>query len=299
MAPDAAQTGLAARRRRGDDRPVAVTLSIISDEIAPDIETAIRFAREHGLGHLDLRSLGGRNLIDIEDAALAALAGKLKAAGLTVACLASPLLKWLPPGMARPPQPHDAFGFDAGAVDEARSFRRCFEICDRLGIRRLRIFSYLAYDGFAPADLDRPLEALLALAERHDCELLLENEPVCNIRTAPALGGLVARIGHPRLRALFDLGNMVVMDAAPAAAEIAALAPAIGYIHLKDWRPGIGMVPLGDGIADHRQALEIIGGRAALERIPLALETHLPARGWEANVAALAALRRLLASLRT
>ena len=34
-----------------------------------------------------------------------------------------------------------------------------------------------------------------------------------------------------------------------------------------------------------------------LEQLPLALETHLPAQGWAANRAALAALRRLLAEL--
>ncbi len=276
---------------------MAYTLSVISDEIAPDIDTAIAFAREHGLRHLDLRSIGGRNVIDLEDDALAALARKLHAAGLSVACLASPLLKWLPPGMAHPPQRHDAFGFDAGAVDEARCFRRCFEICARLGIRRLRIFSYLAYDGFATGDLARPLSALLDLAERHDCLLLLENEPVCNIATAPALLDLVAGIAHPRLRALFDLGNLQAMGAPPAAAEIAALAPWIGYIHLKDYAPERGIVPLGEGAADHRRALAIIAGAASLEDIPLALETHLPAEGWAASAVSLAALRRLLAAL--
>lgn len=273
------------------------TISVISDEIAPDLDTAIRFAREHGLSHLDLRSLDGRNIIDLEDEALDRLARRLAAAGLAVGCLCSPLLKWLPPGMARPPQRHDAFGFDAGAVDERRSFARAFAICDRLGIRRLRIFSYLAYEGFAAADLARPLAALLELAERHDCILLLENEPVCNINTAAAMLDLVAATAHPRLRALFDLGNFAVMDAAPTAAEIAALAPWIGYIHIKDHAAGRGMVPLGEGEVDHRQALAIIARHAALERLPLALETHLPAEGWTANAAALAALRRLLAEL--
>lgn len=277
--------------------PVAYTLSVISDEIAPDIDTAIRFAQEHGLDHIDLRSLDGRNLVDLDDDALAMLAGKLKAAGLTVACLASPALKWLPPGSGQRLQRHDAFGFDAGAVDEMRCFRRCFEICDRLSIRRLRIFSYLAYDGFAAADLARPLAVLLELAQRHDCLLLLENEPVCNIRTAPALLDLVAGMAHPRLRALFDLGNFHVLGAPPSAAEIAALAPWIGYIHLKDHAPGRGMVPLGEGAVDHQRALAAIAGITALERIPLALESHLPARGWEANAVALAALRGWLGAL--
>jgi len=276
---------------------MAHTLSVISDEIAPDIDTAIRFAGEHGLSHVDLRSLDGRNLIDLDDGELAALARKLRDAGLAVGCLCSPLLKWLPPGMARSPQAHDAFGFDAGKVDETRLFRRAFAICDRLGARRLRIFSYLAYDGFAPADLERPLAALLDLAERRDGVLLLENEPVCNINTAPAMRAFVSGVAHPRLRALFDLGNFAVMDAAPEAAEIAALAPWLGYIHIKDHMPGRGMVPLGEGAVDHRGALAVIARHAALEQLPLALETHLPAQGWAANRTALAALRRLLAEL--
>ena len=273
---------------------MAHTLSVISDEIAPDLDTAISFARAHGLDHLDLRSLDGRNILDLDDAAVDAVARRLDAAGLAVGCLCSPLLKWLPPGMARPLQAHDAFGFDAAGVDEAQCFRRAFGIAERLGVRRLRIFSYLAYEDFAARDLARPLASLLDLAERQDCVLLLENEPVCNIRTPRAMLDLVAGAAHPRLRALFDLGNFVGAGVAPTAAEIAALAPWIGYIHLKDHLPGRGMVPLGEGEVDHRGALALIAAGADLAQIPLALETHLPAQGWAANAAALAALRRLL-----
>lgn len=271
------------------------TISVVSDEIAPDIDTAIRFAREQGLRHLDLRSLGGRNLIDLDDAEIDAVGAKIAAAGLTPLCFASPLLKWLPPGMERPLQAHDAFGFDAGAVDETRLFRRAFAICARLGISRLRIFSYLAYEGFAPAHLDRPLEALIDLAERHDCLLLLENEPVCNLSLLPALAAFFAERAHPRLRLLFDLGNLQAMGAPPQAAEIAAVAPSVGYIHIKDHAKGRGIVPLGEGEADHRGALAIISRAQPLASLPFALETHLPQEGWRASAAALAALRRLLA----
>jgi len=276
---------------------VAPLLSVVSDEIAPDIDTAIRFACAHGLAHLDLRSIGGRNLIDFENAELDALRRTLAAAGIRVACFASPLLKWLPPEIAAPPQPHDAFGFSAGAVDEPRRFRRAFEICARLGISRLRIFSYLAYDGFHLERLRRPLAALIELAERHDCELLLENEPVCNIRGIADMAAFRAEFAHDRLRLLFDLGNLASMGETPSPAQITALAPGIGYIHIKDLAPGGGFVPLGQGTVDHRGAFAAIAAAAPLDAIPVALETHMPRQGWGACAAALAALRPMLAEL--
>src|SRR5262245_826842 len=37
--------------------PIAARLGITSDEVSPDLETALRFAREFGLGWVEIRSL--------------------------------------------------------------------------------------------------------------------------------------------------------------------------------------------------------------------------------------------------
>ena len=51
-----------------------------------------------------------------------------------------------------------------------------------LGAPHMRIFSYLRYSGFRPADLNNEtdLRKLLGLAGHYDT-LQLENEPVCNV----------------------------------------------------------------------------------------------------------------------
>ena len=59
----------------------------------------------------------------------------------------------------------------------------------------MRIFSYLRYGGFRPADLGRltnQLSKLLGLAGHYDITLQLENEPVCNVGNIAELAAFFA-----------------------------------------------------------------------------------------------------------
>ena len=47
-------------------------------------------------------------------------------------------------------------------------YAEAFAAADILGARNLRVFSYLAYDGYRVDDLREPIEDLLALAEKFD-----------------------------------------------------------------------------------------------------------------------------------
>ena len=41
-------------------------LSVIGDEIGPSLDEMISFAHEHGLQRLDMRTVGGRNLLSMK-----------------------------------------------------------------------------------------------------------------------------------------------------------------------------------------------------------------------------------------
>ncbi|AWK90239.1 sugar phosphate isomerase/epimerase family protein [Azospirillum thermophilum] len=64
-----------------------------------------------------------------------------------------------------------------------------------------------------------------------------------------AFAGLLERIGHPMVRANYDIGNSASLGYEPAE-ELRALAPWLGSIHVKDRLHGGGTVPLGTGSAD-------------------------------------------------
>src|SRR5262245_23456759 len=124
-----------------------LTLCVITDEVSPSLDEGIVFARAEGIGTVDLRVIDGRNVLALSRAELNEAARRVRAAGLSVSCICTPLLKWSPPGKMTKAK-GDQFGFDLGDRAPSRVYAQAFEAAEVLGARNLRIFSYLAYDGY-------------------------------------------------------------------------------------------------------------------------------------------------------
>ena len=277
--------------------PAHPVVAVITDEVSHDVGAVLAFMQEQRVERVDIRAVDGRNVLLFDDRELVRLADALSAAGLSVGCYCSPLLKWPRPGEAVP-EGTNFHGFDPNAMSPETAMSRSFEVADALGAGQVRIFSYLRYDGFSPGDLDADLDQLLALADRHDVDLVLENEHVCNVAT---LGDLVAVLGHrqhPRLKAAVDIANQVSADHAPPADTVVAeVARFAGTVHVKDLDTSGAYVPLGDGTIDHRSALATLLKDAPDGELPIAIETHMPEDGRRATAASLDALRRMLAEI--
>jgi len=84
-------------------------------------------------------------------------------------------------------------------------------------------------------DLRGPIDELLALAEKFDMKLHIENEGVCNIAGLAGLKALVAAYRHPRLRTLVDIANAYRADLPPSAADLAGLLHSTDILHFKDY----------------------------------------------------------------
>lgn len=267
------------------------TLSVITDEIAASLDDVLAFAAAEQLSHLEVRQIDGANFLALEPARLKAAAARIAAAGLTVSALTTPLLKWPAPG-----QPFalrgDQFGFDPRGRPATEHFERACEAAHIFGTRHLRIFSYLAHDGFQPSDLETDLTSLLRLAEAHDLVLLMENEPVCNIRTMAGLLDLMRTWNHPRLRCLLDIGNVYGAGGTVTSAELRDLMPYVPYMHIKDYHATARRhAVLGEGSVPYARLLPVCLA-AALGTMTLSLEVHVPGGA----KASMAALRRLVAA---
>src|SRR5262249_13554201 len=140
----------------------------------------LAFACAEGIRSIDLRVIDGRNVLALSRGELASAAQRIQAAGLRVACICTPLLKWRAPGKPAGVE-GDQFGFELGDQPANSVYARAFQAAEILGARNLRIFSYLAYEGYRIDDLRAPIDDLLLLAERFDMKLHVENEGVCNI----------------------------------------------------------------------------------------------------------------------
>jgi sugar phosphate isomerase/epimerase len=224
-----------------------LTLCLITDEVSPSLDEGLALACAEGLGTIDLRVIDGRNVLALSRAELAGAAQRVRAAGLSVSCICTPLLKWSPPGQTSKAT-GDQFGFELGDRAPAVVYAQAFEAAEVLGARNLRIFSYLAYDGYRVDDLRGPIDDLLVLAERFDMKLHVENEGVCNIAGLAGLEALVVAYRHPRLRTLVDIANAYRAGLPPSAADLARLLPFTDILHFKDYANAARrFVAIGEG----------------------------------------------------
>lgn len=224
-----------------------LTICLITDEISPSLDEGLAFARKEGLNTIDLRVIDGHNVLALSRGELADAARQVRSAGLSVSCICTPLLKWSPSGKTARTQ-GDQFGFELGHRTPRDLYAQAFAAAKILGARNLRVFSYLAYDDYCLGDLREPIEDLLALAEKCDMKVHVENEGVCNIAGFAELEALITAYRHPRLRALPDIANAYRSSRPPSAADLARLLPFTDILHIKDYsNAGRRFVAAGDG----------------------------------------------------
>ncbi len=278
-------------------RRADLTIGLITDEVSPSLDEGLAFARAEGIDTVDLRVVDDRNVLALSRAELADVARRVRAAGLTVSCICTPLLKWSPRGQAAQTK-GDQFGFELGDRAPREVYAEAFAAAEILGARHLRIFSYLAYDGYRVDDLRAPMDDLIALAEKFDMKLHVENEGVCNIAGFAELEALVTTYRHPRLRALPDIANAFIRSMPPTAADLMRLLPFTDILHIKDYdraagrcvAAGEGDVPLGPLLA------ATLPSRDA--PLTLTIETHARLEPAATTRRSVQGLRRMIDELR-
>ncbi len=273
------------------------TIAFVNDELKAPLAATIAFAEENGVTALEMRSIDGRNFLALSPDEQKDAARRIADAGLKVVGLASPLLKWAAPGRAAG-RLGDQFGFEIGTRSLGEIARLAADAVHRLGTRNVRIFSFLTYEGFKLADLEGTLDELLALAEREDLVLHVENEPVCNIRDETDLMALMQARRHPRLRALLDIGNIYATGVKPDAGRMAALMPFVDHMHFKDFSIGAGRrhVAVGEGDVPYGAFIDACLAAAPGRALTLSVETHVPDDPVGATQRSLVRLRELVAA---
>ncbi|WP_263165016.1 sugar phosphate isomerase/epimerase family protein [Streptomyces sp. SCSIO ZS0520] len=249
-----------------------IRLSGIGDEAAPGIDRQIAAVTRLGWDSVELRSVDGTALADLDDAAFKAVSGRLAAAGLGVSCVDSRIGNWA--RTVRSP-----FEDDLAELD------RLAERCAALGTRFVRIMSY-PNDGLSQADWEYEvlarMEQLAARAERAGLVLVHEN---CAGWAAsdPARMLRLVEAGGPALRLLFDVGNGIAYGY-EAHELLPYIAPYVEHVHIKD---GTGDTETqfyslpGDGRCRVADSLRYLFDRGY--RGTVSIEPHLnirPHEGW-------------------
>ncbi|MFI7015213.1 sugar phosphate isomerase/epimerase family protein [Streptomyces sp. NPDC050164] len=199
----------------------------IGDEAAADLTGQLQALRQLGWGAIELRTIDGVAVADLDDRAFAALAHRVAAAGLDVVCVDSRIANWSRPITGR---------FE----DDVRELRQLARRCATLGTRFVRVMSYpnagLDEEEWGRRALDR-MARLVRQAEQEGLVLLHENCSGWAGTRADRMRQLLDRAGGPALRLLFDMGNGVP-HGYDARALLDEIIDHVAHVHVKDARTG-------------------------------------------------------------
>lgn len=249
-------------------------LAGIGDEAGPSLGEQVAAVTALGWTAIELRTVDGVALADLDDAAFDAVAATVAGHGLDVVCVDSRIGDWSS-------EITDDFSRDL------RELRVLARRCRMLGARQVRVMSY-PNAGLPPAEWERRvrrrLRELAARAGQADIALLHENCAGWAGEDAERMLALV----DDGLGLLFDSGNGVAHGYS-GVELLAAIAPHVRHVHVKDGRAGPGAgggpgprwtVP-GAGDADVAGALALLAEHGYTGA--LSLEPHLALRPHESD----------------
>jgi len=247
-----------------------IRLSAFADEISADLQEQIDVLHSEHIGFLDLRSVWGINVLDLDDQQLQRLKQELDAAGIGVAAIGSPI------GKVPVDSPNNVL---------MSRFERAMQVAKFLQTPYIRIFSFYQHDsGLAellPAarrnEVLEHLQAMLQLAEQENILLLHENEKDIYGDTIARCVDILRTLNNDHLQAAFDPANFIQCGEPPYPEAYQALKPWIRYVHVKDALQDGQVVAAGEGVTRWPDLLRHLR-RDGYDGF-LSLEPHLAASG--------------------
>jgi sugar phosphate isomerase/epimerase len=255
-------------------------LGIINDEISQDLEQALEFIASYSLSYVELRSIGGKNIMSLSPPELERAKQIIDKHHFHVSDIASPIYKWnLPEMPALPSEKRDTFRASFTEEDAEDLLNKSFQMARLFGAEKVRIFSYWRVEDPDKAypHVVKRLKKAAALAEQNKILLVLENEPSCNVGTGKELGRMLRDINSPWLLGNWDAANGVELNEVPYPDGYNHVRGLFRHMHIKDVArdPQTGKthwMPVGGGVVDFRgqfQALIKDGYHGTMS-----LETH-------------------------
>lgn len=198
-------------------------LSAFADEISPLIDEQIKVCRTNGIYHIELRSASGKNVLDFDDPFCDEIKAKLKANGMGISAIGSPIGKVK---VTDPFEPH------------LERFKKAVKLAEFFETPYIRIFSfYPPKDGelmYSHRDeVMRRLEAMVEYVENRSVVLVHENESHIYGEMGKECLDILRTIDSPKLRNCFDFANYVVAGQNPLNCWD-SLRSYTDHIHVKD-----------------------------------------------------------------
>jgi sugar phosphate isomerase/epimerase len=237
-------------------------LAAFTDEISPDLDVQIATCQKHGITHIELRGVAGKNVLDFDKPMRAEIKKKLADNGLAVIGIGSPIGKVK---LSEPFEPH------------FERFKIAVELAEFFDAPFVRIFSYYEAFPHGREEVIRRLQKKVDYIQQYRPVLVHENEKDIYGERGPACLDLHQSIDSPKFRAAFDFANFVQAGDNPLD-NWPLLKPYTVHIHVKDALAGNGkVVPAGEGDGHIGEILK--DAYTSGYRGFLSFEPHLAAAG--------------------
>jgi sugar phosphate isomerase/epimerase len=253
-----------------------VRLCVITDEISPDLDTALDVCDDLGIRTVEIRTVDGASAVAHDGAAVRSWRERLDVRGIDVAAFASPFLKsHLRDGDAGGAAPGPTHGAPpAGRAEQWGVLERSFEVAHLLGAPLVRAFSFWRLPDPAAA-LDEIVDVLAEAAARAEAaglELGLENEHACNLATGAEAAWALDRVTSPAFGLIWDPGNEAALGSTPYPDGYAHVRGRVRHVQVKDRTVDGRWARVGTGVVDWEGQLRALAedGYPGL----LSLETH-------------------------
>ncbi|HEY2468520.1 MAG TPA: sugar phosphate isomerase/epimerase family protein [Terracidiphilus sp.] len=285
----------------------AFRVAVITDEISPDFDHACHIAsQEFGMHWVELRSMWGKNLMDVTSDQITEAQKILQKYKLQVTDIASPLFKTDWPGAPR--STYGSKGDMHGAAET--TFKQQDEILEKsialakqFKTEKVRCFDFWRLDDVTPyrAAIDDKLREAAEKSGKAGILLVLENEFECNTATGREAARTLGAIKSPSLALNWDPANAVMrgeMDAYPAAWEMLP-KNRIHHCHVKNAvKDDTGKVvwsPTGSGVIDWAAQFRALKGAGYRDAVSLETHWHGAATPEESSRESWAGMKKALA----
>ena len=244
------------------------TLTGFADEIDSDLETQLSVLESLDIEHIEVRSVGAQNVLDLDDDEIESVKAELDSRGFTVSSIGSPIGKV---DVTDPFEPH------------LERFERAMDVAERFETKYIRLFSYYIPEGEDPADYRdevlRRMRRKAELVEERGLVLLNENEKDLYGDTPGRMRDIHLAVDSPNLRMVFDPANYLELGIRPYPNALLQIVEFVEYLHVKDAKLGVRgeMRPAGEGDGRIPETLEALAARG-FEGY-LSLEPHLQVAG--------------------
>jgi L-ribulose-5-phosphate 3-epimerase len=209
-----------------------VKISINTDAISQDFETAVLLGLEWGIEYFELKRMYGKRIPDITADEVRLVRSVLDANAATLSSLA--------PGLFKIPLDKELIALEAGA-----RFDQTIALAERLDTRAVVIFGFVRDELHTESDaLRRIIDVLGPVADRAESEgltLFLENDRGLWGESPASVLKIAEGINSPAFKLNWDPGNLVgAFPEAPYPIGYDLVRRHVGHLHVKDAKAATG-----------------------------------------------------------